>query len=81
MSYTEIKSRIKATIDQFYKSPKIFIEEIQDAFIYGVLQTALHLLQTEDYYEIKNYIYKNYNYDPGGCSDGQIELSDFKEDL
>lgn len=77
MNIPEIKSRIKATIDQFYTFPNHdYIKKTQLQFIGGVLQTALHLLNFEDYIEIKMYVYTQYGYDPGGCTDGQIGLDD-----
>lgn len=77
MTIPEIKNRIKATIDQYYKHPnREYTAHNQLHFIGGVLQTALHLLNFEDYNEIKQYIYTQYGYDPGGCSDGQIGMED-----
>ena len=77
MTTTEIKGRIKATVDQYYKFPnREYTKNNQMHFIGGVLQTALHLLLPDDYYEIKQYIYVTYGYDPGGCSDGQIGMDD-----
>ena len=74
MSNTEIVDRIKATIDQFYSYPQVIIEKEELYFIGGVLHTALHLIPTNDYYEVKEYIYRTYGYDPGGCTDGQIQF-------
>lgn len=79
MSISEIKGRIKATIDQHYAFyNKEYVRDNQTQFIGGVLQTALHLLNVEDYNEIKQYIYTHYGYDPGGCSDGQIGFDDME---
>ena len=67
MTVSEVKDRIKKTIDQYYRqSSKKYIEESQLYFIGGVLQTSLHLLMFDDYNEIKQYIYTQYGYDPGG---------------
>lgn len=76
MSNTEIVNRIKATIDQFYSYPQKAIEKEELHFIGGVLQTALHLIPTKDYYEVKEYIYRTYGYDAGGCADGQIQIDE-----
>ena len=77
MNIPEIKQRIKKTIDQFYTFPnREHIKKTQLEFIGGVLQTALHLLNFADYNEIKQYIYTQYGYDPGGCADGQIGFDD-----
>lgn len=79
MSIAEIKSRIKKTIDQFYSlRSKEYIKKSQEKFIGGVLQTALHLLNFTDYYEIKQYVYAQYGYDPGGVADGQIGFDDME---
>ena len=82
MQNKEIKNRIKKTVDQFYnlRCPS-YIEKTQKSYIGGVLQTALHLLPTNDYYEVKNYVYKTWGYDPGGCVDGQMELFELDEYL
>ena len=81
MTNTEIKERIKKTIDQFYNTfffkgePKSKDWELH--YIGGILQTALHLLPYKEYEEIKFYIYETYGYDPGGCSyDYQLEFKD-----
>jgi hypothetical protein len=77
MTVSEVKDCIKKTIDQYYcQSSKKYIEESQLYFIGGVLQTALHLLMFNDYNEIKQYIYTQYGYDPGGCADGQINIDE-----
>lgn len=79
MNIPEIKSRIKATIDQFYTFPnRDYIKQSQLHYIGGVLQTALHLLDVDDYYDIKMYVYTRYGYDPGGCTDGQIGMEDMR---
>ena len=77
MNIPEIKGRIKKTIDQFYTFPnRDYIKRNQGNFMDGVLQTALHLLNFEDYNEIKMYIFTQYGYDPGGCTDGQMGFND-----
>ena len=77
MTTAEIESKIRATIDQFYQmSSKAHLESCQVDFIGGVLQTALHLLPTDRYYSIKQYVYVAHGYDPGGVVDGQISMSD-----
>ena len=77
MNVSEIKGRIKKTIDQFYTLQNHdYIKKSQLHFIGGVLQTALHLLNVSDYMEIKQYIYTQYGYDAGGCTDGQMGLID-----
>ena len=81
MTLSEIKNKIKATIDQFYCFPnRKYVEENQLQFIGGVLQTALHLLPFDDYNELKMYIYTEHGYDAGGCTDGQISFDDMEVD-
>ena len=79
MTTTEIISGFQATIDQFYGLPKAFINKAQQHYIAGILQAALHILPTNRYFELKQYIYDTHGYDPGGCRTGQISLSDYKE--
>ena len=77
MTNAEIIERIKKTIDQFYHGPSSrHIEEAQLHFIGGVLQTALHLLPTDDYQDIKQYIFAKWGYNPGGI-DGQINVTEW----
>ncbi len=78
MTNEKMRQGFYATIRQFYSSnSRNYIEEAQLYFIGGVLQTALHLLTTKDYYELKKHIYTEYGYDPGGVAIGQYELSDY----
>ena len=77
MTNAEMIERIKKTIDQFYQSSsKKYINEAQLHFIGGVLQTTLHLLPTDDYQDIKQYIYAKWGYNPGGI-DGQINVDEW----
>lgn len=81
MTNAEIKSRIKMTIDQYYSFGNAdFVRKNQLQFIGGVLQTALHLLNFGDYYEMKMYIFEQYGYDAGGCTDGQLEFVEVMPD-
>ncbi len=77
MTNAKIIEGIKKTIDQFYRGPSSrHIEEAQLHFIGGVLQTALHLLPTDEYYDIKNYIFAKWGYNPGGV-DGQMNVNEW----
>lgn len=77
MTNIEIKERIIKTIDQFYTcSSQQHIDEVQLHYIGGILQTALHLVPTDMYFDIKQYIYLTYGYDPGGCAYGQMTMED-----
>lgn len=73
-----ISERIKKTIDQYFQEYKYmdreFVECTKDTVVGAVLQTALHLLPTEKYFEIKQYCYDKYGYDPGGLGYGQLTL-------
>ena len=79
MTNAEIKHRILMTVDQFYKSPPGFIENAQSYYVGGILQTALHLLSTNEYFNIKKYIYEVYGYDPGGVAE-QFTIYDYEEE-
>lgn len=77
MTNKEMVERFRATIDQFYRGPSSrHIEEAQLHFIGGVLQTALHLLPTDDYYDMKNYIFAKWGYNAGGV-DGQMDINEW----
>ena len=77
MTEEQVVKGFKATIDQYYHFPnKKYIEENQLHYIGGVLQAALHIVSTDNYFSIKQYIYDTYGYDPGGCRTGQIDLFD-----
>jgi len=84
MTNAEIKEGFRKTIDQFYALPthKGYKEEAQLHFIGGVLQSALHILPNKDYFDLRQYVYTQHGYDPGGCQDRQIEIGEyFKGDL
>lgn len=77
MTINEIKQSFKKCIDQYYHYPnKQYIRENQIHYIGGVLQAALHILPTDDYYEVKQYVYDKHGYNPGGCDTGQISFKD-----
>ena len=81
MTEQYVVGKIKAVIDQFYTFPnKEYIEETQLDFIGGVLQTALHLLPNELYFDVKQYIYDKHGYDPGGCKDYQITINEWRHE-
>lgn len=82
LTYEWIEQRIKMTIDQFYAGRKYstgYVKEAQLHYIGGVLQTALHLLPNDRYFELKRYIWETYGYDPGGARDGQISFFEMEE--
>lgn len=77
MKQEEIYDRFTAVVDQFFRQgPPRYVDEAKLFFIAGVLQSALFLLQNDRYFELKNYIYKTYDYDPGGCADRQVMIQD-----
>lgn len=79
MTNTEMIERIKKTIDQYYRfSNQQYVRDNQLHFIGGVLQTALHLLPLDQYDDIKKYIYNTWGYDPGGVTDGQMNISEWR---
>lgn len=77
MTVAEIENGFRATVDQFFASyPHIRDTDHELYHIGGVLQAALHILPTERYFALKNYIYETHGYDPGGCKTGQIGMED-----
>lgn len=83
MAFTILVDRFHATIDQYYAEMKYmrsgYRERTEVWYIGGILQAALHILPTNLYYDLKQYIYEKYGYDPGGCSDRQISLTEWQE--
>lgn len=81
-----IVDRIKATIDQHFQESRYIADQkwlkmMRTHHIGGILQTALHLLPTEKYYELKEYCYEKHGYNPGGVYPGQISINEWlKED-
>lgn len=61
ITYGYIEERVKKTIDQYYAQAKYcnrdYIKKTQIEYIGGILQTALHLLPTDRYYAVKDYVY------------------------
>lgn len=77
MKQEEIYDRFTAVVDQFFRQgPPRYVDEAKLFFIGGVLQSALFLLPNERYFELKNYIYTTYGYDPGGCAERQVVIQD-----
>lgn len=77
MTNAEIETGFQKTIDQFYAFRNTqYIRETQLHFIGGVLQAALHILPTDRYFALKDYIYTKYGYDPGGCKYGEMSLDE-----
>ena len=79
-----IEKRIKKVIDQHfqeskYVSDKEWLKTQRLHYLGGVLQTGLFLLPTEKYFELKQYCYDKYGYDPGGLS-GQYTLEMLMEE-
>lgn len=81
MTNAQIVQGFQKTVDQFYKYPnKKYIEETQLHFIGGLLQSALHILPNEDYFRLKQWIYKKHGYDAGGCQTGQMNIFELMAD-
>lgn len=77
MTNAEIHKKITAVIDQFYRqNSSEYIQKTQLDYIGGVLQTALFLLPFDLYQDLKNYIYSEHGYDPGGVTTGQMTIND-----
>lgn len=76
ITYGWIEQRIKKCIDQHFKESRHITDmewlKVQRLhYIGGVLQTALHLLPTDRYFELKRYCKEKHGYNPGGL-DGQL---------
>ena len=56
-----------------------FVELTKDTVVGAVLQTALHLLPTDKYFELKQYCFDKYGYDPGGLP-GQYTIEMLMEE-
>ena len=79
MTEKQVIKGFLAAIDQWYHFPNSnYVRDNQLHHIGGILQAALHILSTDNYYELKQYVFDTYGYDPGGCSTGQISLEDMK---
>ena len=76
MKIPEIEDRFKKTIDQYFAGTWMKSTNQTTHFIGGVLQSALHILPTDNYYNLKRYCYEKHGYDPGGVTDGQISITD-----
>lgn len=83
MTTAETRDRFYATVDQYYAQLKYMSPEYRKKsevfLIGGILQAALHILPTNMYFGLKKYIFEKYGYDPGGCLDQQISLTEWKE--
>lgn len=78
MTIQEIERMFEKTIDQFYAFPsEKYIKEAQLFYIGGILQSALHILPNENYFNLKKYVYVKHGYDPGGVRDGQITFYEY----
>lgn len=80
MTIAEIEAGFKATIDQFYdfRGRIGYVDkEEQLHHIGGILQAALHILPTDRYFALKQYIYDKHGYNPGGVDTGQINLEEY----
>ena len=80
MLLIDVEDGFKATIDQFYAEYRGAKPDatIELHFMGGLLQAALHILPNDRYYALKQYIYDKHGYDPGGCSDGQLCMTDYR---
>jgi hypothetical protein len=84
MTVAEIQKRFEATIDQYYSQLKYmkpgYRKETELEYIGGILQAALHILPWDNYYALKEYVYKVHGYNPGGVGgiSGQISISELE---
>ena len=84
MTNAEISTALERAIDQYYSQLKYtrkgYREKSEVYFIGGILKSGLFLLPTNEYYELKRYVYDNHGYDPGGVTDGQISMDDMEDE-
>lgn len=79
MTISEIEIRFQKTIDQHFaeKARAVTWDKTDEMnYIGGILQAALHILPTDRYLALKQYIYDKHGYDSGGCDTGQMTLED-----
>ena len=77
MTEKQIIKGFERTIDQWYAFPnQNYVRENQLQYIGGILQAALHIVSTDSYFALKQYVFEKHGYDPGGCQTRQIALSD-----
>lgn len=79
ITYAWIQERIKKTIAQHFQQSRYvtdteYLKTERLHFIGGIMQTALHLLPNDKYFEIARWCYETYGYDPGGQADGQMTI-------
>lgn len=83
MTIAEIEEGFRKTVDQYYAQLKYMKEGHREKtevwFIGGMLQSALHIIPNDNYFNLKQYIYRRYGYDSGGCEDGQISIGEWRD--
>jgi hypothetical protein len=78
MNLCEVEKGFRATIDKYFKQQYYGNEKHRQAYIAGILQTALHIIPLDNYYALKNYIYQTWGYDPGGAANQQITIDELE---
>lgn len=82
---SKILERCKKSVDSVFidwekttlsKKEKRCIEEYM---AWGMVHLALYILETDEYYAFKKYIYDTHGYDAGGVADGQLTLKEMEE--
>lgn len=63
---TRLSSREKRTIEEYEA--------------WGIVRLALYILDNDEYFAFKKYIYDKHCYDPGGVVTGQMEIDDVKSE-
>lgn len=49
---------------------------IEEYEAWGIVHLALYILDTNEYFAFKRYIYEKHGYDPGGVLSGQIKIDE-----
>lgn len=49
---------------------------IEEYEAWGIVRLALYILNNDEYFAFKKYIYEKHGYDPGGVVTGQMEIDE-----
>lgn len=49
---------------------------IEECEVWGIVHLALYILDNNEYFAFKRYIYEKHGYDPGGVLSGQIKIDE-----
>ena len=69
-NFTKAKQCVDSLVTNWNKTKLSDIEKwsIEELMIWGALHMALYMLNTDDYFKLKEYIWQTYGYNAGGTS-------------